>query len=53
MIVEDEQAQLEIPKCAKCGNDLKANNEFTGQDDKRMCGDCWNLYLEHVRKFFT
>lgn len=47
-----EQETPPVPSCAKCGDELKANNEFTGHDNKRMCGKCWKAYLEHVRSFF-
>ena len=53
MVINEIEVTAEVRQCAKCNDPLQSNNEFTCQDDKRVCGKCWLLYLEHVRKFFT
>ena len=51
---DDKEAQTpKKPACDKCYNELKANNQFSVDDDKTLCGECRKEYQNHIRKFYN
>lgn len=41
------------PTCDKCKNELKANNMFSVDDGKTLCGNCRKEYQSYITKFYN
>jgi len=41
------------PSCDKCHNELKANNTFSVDDGKTLCGNCRKEYQSYITKFYN
>lgn len=50
---EETQALPKKPSCDKCHAELKANNQFSVDDEKTLCGTCRQEYQNHIRKFYN
>lgn len=48
-----EETTPQKPSCNKCHNELKANNQFSVDDDKTLCGDCRKEYQSYITKFYN